>query len=611
MSGLLMDFSGGLSTSMSPDRHFEPNPSSKHFMGISPALRSLSTNEHVVMAVLAVLTGLAAGFGALGFRYLVQFFQLMTYGSQGDLLEIIKSVPWYIRLWYPALGGLVVGIGIYFFMREAKGIGIADVMEAVALRKGVIKKRLLFSESLTSAITIGTGGSAGVIAPIVFIGSSLGSIAGQVLRVSPDRIRTLVACGAAGGIAAIFNAPIGGCMFALEVILGDFGLASFSPIVISSVVATAVSRHFLGDFPAILVPPYQLISAWELPLYALLGLLSALVATLFTISLYRTEEIFQRIKFPDFLKAGLGGLLTGAIALLFPHVLGSGFPAIDLALAGQLSWVTMLLLIGLKILATSITLGSGGSGGTFAPALLLGSMAGGAFGSAVHWLLPGVTASPGAYSIVGMAGVLSGTLHGPLSAILILFEMTDNYRIILPLMIACIISFIASTQILKESIFTLKLVRRGVNLKAGKEINVLKSLLVKEAMNPAPETIYEGLSLKDLARHLSESKYHSFPVVDSSGNLSGILSYFDYHEVVHEQPLDHLVVAKDLATSKVITVHPDDSLYTALEKIAAKDFSILPVVSRENPDRLLGIVTRRDILGAYNSAVIKQSPRRE
>jgi len=576
-------------------------------MGISPALHSLKSSEHVVMALLAVLVGLAAGFGALGFRYLVQFFQLMAYGSQGNLLEIIKSVPWYMKVWCPALGGLAVGMVIYFFMREAKGIGIAEVMEAVALRKGVIKKRLLLSESLTSAITIGAGGSAGVIAPIVFIGSSLGSIAGQVLRISPDRTRTLVACGAAGGIAAIFNAPIGGCMFALEVILGDFGLASFSPIVISSVVATVVSRHFLGNFPAILVPPYHLVSAWELPFYALLGLLSAFVATLFTTSLYRAEEIFRKRNFPDFLKAGLGGLLTGMIALLFPHVLGSGFPAIDLAHAGQLSWITMLLLVGFKILATSITLGSGGSGGTFAPALLLGSMAGGVFGSAVHWLLPHVTASPGAYSIVGMAGVLSGTIHGPLSAILILFEMTDNYRIILPLMIACIISFIASSQIHKESIFTLKLVRKGINIKAGKEINVLKSLLVKEAMNPAPETVYEGISLTDLAHHLSESKYHSFPVVDSSGNLTGILSYFDYHEVLHNQQLGPLVVAKDIATSKVITVQPDDSLYTALQKISAKDFSILPVVSRENPDRLLGIVTRRDIIGAYNSAVIKRS----
>jgi chloride channel protein, CIC family len=575
-------------------------------MRISSIFRAVSTNEHVVMAVLSTMVGLAAGFGALGFRYLVGVFQFIGYGSHGNLLEIIDPIPWYVKIWIPALGGLVVGLLIQYFMKEVRGIGIADVMEAVALRKGMIGKRLLFSESLTSAITIGTGGSAGVIAPTVVIGSCLGSVAGQVVKISPDRLRSLVACGAAGGIAAIFNAPIGGCMFALEVVLGDFGLASFSPIVISSVAATAVSRHFLGNSPAILVPPYQLVSAWELPLYAALGLVSALVATLFTTSLYRTEAIFQKISFPDFFKAGLGGLIVGAMALLFPYILGSGFPAINLALASQISWGAMVLLIGFKIMATSITLGAGGTGGTFAPALFLGSMMGGVFGDVVHWLIPEITASPGAYSVVGMGAVLSGTIHGPLSAIMILFEMTDNYRIILPLMIACIISFVASSQIMKASIFTLKLARKGINLEAGKETNILKSLLVNDAMNPEPETLYEGLPLRSCIRLISESKYHSFPVVDRFGNLSGILSYSDYHDVLHEEELEQLVVAKDIMTEKVVTVHPDDTLYTALEKIAVKDFSILPVLSRTNPGRLLGIVTRRDIIGAYNHALLKK-----
>ena len=311
------------------------NPTTEHPLRISSFFHPLRSNEHVVMAALAALVGLAAGFGALGYRHLVQFFQFMAYGSQGNLLEVVHPMAWYSKIWVPALGGLVVGILLHSFMKEAKGIGVADVIESVALHKGMIKKRLLFSESLTSAITIGSGGSAGVIAPIAVIGSSLGSIAGQVLKLSPDRMRNLVACGAAGGIAAIFNAPIGGCMFALEVILGDFGLASFSPIVISSVVATAISRHFLGNFPAILVPPYRLVSAWELPLYAVLGLFSALVATLFITSLYRTESFFRNLKIPDFLKPGLGGLLVGAIALLFPPVLGSGFEAVDLALTDR------------------------------------------------------------------------------------------------------------------------------------------------------------------------------------------------------------------------------------------------------------------------------------
>ena len=559
------------------------------------------------MALLATIVGLAGGFGAIGFRYLIDLFQTITYGAKGNLLEVVTATPWYWKVWVPALGGMVVGPLVYFFAREAKGHGVPEVMEAVALRKGVIRKRVVLVKSLASAVSIGTGGSVGREGPIVQIGSAIGSTIGQLLNVSAERIRTLVGCGAAAGIAATFNAPIAGSMFALEIILGDFGLATFSPIVISSVVATAVSRHFLGNTPAFIVPPYRLVSAWELPLYVLLGLFCALVAVAFTTTLYKTEDVFDGFKFPEYLKAVVGGLILGLMALLFPHILGVGYPAIDLALAGRLSWWFMLLLVAFKILATSITIGSGGSGGIFAPSLFLGAMAGGFFGNGVHALFPDITASAGAYSIVGMAAVVGGTTHGPLSAILILFEMTGNYRIILPLMIACIISSVAAGQLLKESIYTLKLARRGVNIRAGKEVNVLRAIRVEEAMNPNVETIAENLTLGTLAEKISKSKYNSFPVVDDQGQLTGILSYLDYQDVVFDRDLENLVVAKELATPKVVTVFQNDTLYTALEKISAKDFSILPVVSPSDPRKLLGVVTRRDIMGAYNKAVLTKS----
>ncbi|UCD86622.1 MAG: chloride channel protein [Desulfobacterales bacterium] len=441
------------------------------------------------MAILAAVVGLAGGFGAIGFRYLIGFFQTVAYGSGDNLLELARLTPWYFRMWIPALGGLVVGSLVYFLAREAKGHGVPEVMEAVTLRSGMIRKRVVFVKSVVSAICIGTGGSVGREGPIVQIGSAIGSSIGQVLRISAERIRTLVGCGAAAGIAATFNAPIAGSMFALEIVLGDFGLATFSPIVISSVAATAVSRHFLGDAPAFIVPAYQLISAWELPLYVVLGFFCALVAVTFTTVLYRTEDIFDDLKIPEYLKAVLGGLMLGIMGLLFPHILGVGYPAIDLSLMQKLSWWVMLFLVIFKILSTSITIGSGGSGGIFAPSLFLGAMAGGFLGTVVHHIFPEVTASPGAYSIVGMGAVVSGTTHGPMSAILILFEMTGDYKIILPLMIACIIGSVASGQLLKDSIYTLKLARRGVNIKAGKEVNVLKSIPVKDVVNSEVETI--------------------------------------------------------------------------------------------------------------------------
>ncbi|MBW1806235.1 MAG: chloride channel protein, partial [Deltaproteobacteria bacterium] len=321
------------------------------------------------MTALAAIVGLIAGFGAIGFRYLIDFIQSVSYGSAGNLLELVQSVPWYLRIAVPALGGLIVGVLIYFLAREAKGHGVPEVMEAVTLKRGVIRKRVVIVKSLVSAISIGTGGSVGREGPIVQIGSAIGSTVGQLLKVSADRIRTLVGCGAAAGIAATFNAPIAGSMFALEIILGDFGLATFSPIVISAVTATAVSRHFLGDVPAFIVPAYELVSAWELPLYVILGILCALMAVAFTQLLYRAEDLFEGVRVPEYLKAAIGGVILGGMGLLFPHVLGVGYPAMDLALMQKLSLWTMFLLVVFKILATSITIGSGGSGGVFAPSL--------------------------------------------------------------------------------------------------------------------------------------------------------------------------------------------------------------------------------------------------
>jgi CIC family chloride channel protein len=571
------------------------------------SLKRIQVNEHTIMVLLAVLVGVAAGFGAVGFRHLINFFQTLAYGGENDLLELVVNLPWYYRVAVPAIGGLIVGPLVYFFAREAKGHGVPEVMEAVALKGGVIRKRVVVVKSLASAISISTGGSVGREGPIVQIGSAIGSVLGQFMKLSPDRMRTLVGCGAAAGIAATFNAPIAGSMFALEVILGDFGLATFSPIVISSVVATAISRAFLGDIPAFIVPAYELVSAWELPMYLLLGIFCAVVGVTFTRTLYRIEDLFDEIKFPEYLKGIIGGLILGVASLVFPQILGVGYMAIDMALMQKMAWWLLLALVVVKILATSITIGSGGSGGIFAPSLFLGAMAGGFFGFVVHQLFPNITASPGAYSIVGMGAVVSATTHGPLAAILILFEMTGDYKIILPLMLACIIATIASGQFLKDSIYTLKLARRGVDIKEGKEVNVLKSMFVKDVMNPNVETIPEALPLGQIAKQISKSKFNSFPVLNPQNELIGILSFNDYNEAIFDEHLQDLVVARDLATTDLVTISMDDNLWTALEMISAKDFAVLPVVSGQATNKLEGVVSRRDIIGAYNKAVLKKS----
>ena len=577
-------------------------PGTKRF-----SLSELTTNEHTIMAVLAVAVGLAGGLGAIVFRYLIDFFQTLAYGSPEELLSVVLALPWYLKVWVPVVGGLVVGPLVYFFAKEAKGHGVPEVMEAVAMKGGVIRKRVVLVKTLASAICIGTGGSVGREGPIVQIGSAVGSTLGQIFKVSQDRMRTLVGCGAAAGIAATFNAPIAGSMFALEVILGDFGLGTFSPIVISSVAATAISRAFLGDTPAFIVPAYNLVSAWEFPMYFVLGLFCAVVGVTFTTVLYRIEDLFDDIKFPEYLKGIIGGLILGAAGLFFPEILGVGYGAIDLALMQKMAWWLLLVLIVLKILATSITIGSGGSGGIFAPSLFMGAMAGGFFGAVVHQLFPTLTASPGAYSIVAMGAVVSATTHGPLAAMLILFEMTGDYKIILPLMMSCILATVFAGMLKKESIYTLKLIRRGIDIREGKEINVLKSMFVKDVMSHRVETIKEGSSLAEMTDLISKSKFNSFPVLNADNKLAGILSFNDYSEALYDEHLKDLVVAKDLMSENVVTVSSETDLYTALGKISRKDFSTMPVVSPNDPTELVGIVTRRDIIGAYERAVLKKS----
>jgi CIC family chloride channel protein len=515
-------------------------------------LKTLLSDEHTIMVLLGIIVGVAGGYGAVGFRHLINFIQSIAYGSSAELLEVIESVPWHMRIAIPAIGGLIVG-------------------------------------------------------PIVQIGSAVGSTLGQLFNVSTNRMRTMVGCGAAAGIAATFNAPIAGSIFALEIILGEFEIASFSPIIISAVSATAISRHYLGDIPAFILPEYILHSPLEFPLYAVLGLLCALVAVGFTLILYRSEDAWDSIKFPEYLKAVLGGVVMGTMGLVFPQVLGVGYGAIDLALMVKLSWWFMGLLVLFKILATSITIGSGGSGGIFAPSLFMGAMAGGAFGGVVNYLFPTVAASPGAYAVVGMGAVVAATTHGPLQAILIIFEMTGDYKIILPLMITCIISCLIARKLCGESIYTFKLIRRGINIRGGQEVNILGSINVKDVMYHTVEIIPETFLLQDLAKKLPQSRTNNFVVVDEKEKITGVLTFLDYYDKLFNEKLDDHMMVKDIMTKDVATVSIEDNLSTAMEKISIGDYSILPVVSVEDPLKMVGILTRRDILEAYDQAVIKRA----
>jgi CIC family chloride channel protein len=567
-------------------------------------------SESGVIMLTALLVGIGAGLGAVVFRWLIGTMQHLAYDGLGGLLRGIS--PFYLLI-IPTLGGAIYGPLIYRFAREAKGHGVPEVMEAVAMRGGRIRPRVAVIKSLASAICIGTGGSVGREGPIAQIGSALGSTVGQVLKLSDDRVRTLVACGAAGGISATFNAPIGASIFALEIILGRLEVTGFGAVVISAVTADVVAHFFERDVRAFAVPEYTLISPWELVLYTLLGVLAALGAVAFTRLLYAMEDGWDALRMPEYVKPIVGGLLLGTLGLItwkidgFPRAFGVGYESITDVLFDRLAFQMVIGLFAVKLLATILTLGAGGSGGIFAPSLFMGAMLGSAFGQVAHQLLPQVTAPAGAYALVGMAAFFSGSAHAPVTSILILFELTGDYRIILPLMLATVVSTLVSRALSRESIYTLKLTRRGIRLEQGRDIDVMQGVTVGEAMSTEVDVVPSDMSLGDLADEFIRTHHHGFPVVDGMGDIVGVVSIRDLEQAVSLGGTEGKVVADIATMHDLLIAYPDEPMWKALRRMAPRDVSRLPVVANEKSRRLVGVLRRRDIVRAYERAIARRA----
>ena len=577
---------------------------------LSQWLDRQAMSESAVIMLTALVVGIGAGLGAVIFRRLIAGMQALAYDGLGGLLQGIA--PFHLLI-IPAVGGAIFGPLIYRFAREAKGHGVPEVMEAVALRGGRIRPRVAVIKSVASAICIGSGGSVGREGPIAQIGSALGSTLGQWLKLSDDRIRNLVACGAGGGIAATFNAPIGGAVFALEVILGQLHVTYFGAVVISAVTADVVAHFFEKDVRAFSVPQYTLVSPWELALYTLLGILTAVGAVAFTRLLYFAEDRWDALHFPEYVKPVLGGLLLGVIGILsfkidgFPRVFGVGYESISDVLFGRLAIQVVLVLFLLKMLATVMTLGSGGSGGIFAPSLFMGAMLGYLFGDAVHYLFPSVTAPAGAYAMVGMAAFFSGAAHAPVTAILILFEMTGDYNIILPLMLATVVSTFISRLLSSESIYTLKLTRRGIHLEQGQDVDVMQGVTVREAMSTEVDVVSPEMPLVELADEFAHTHHHGFPVVDGSGDLVGVVSIRDLEQALASGMVDGKKVADIATMDGLLLAYPDEPMWKALKRLGTRDVGRLPVVQDVGSRYLVGVIRRQDIIRAYNQAIVKRA----
>ena len=568
----------------------------------------LLPGENTRMVFIASFIGVMAGLANIIFRTVLEFVHHTifvpgyAFATQGG---------WYILLLplVPLSGMLLLIPLALLFPGEIYGYGFTKFLRKVNIRGGSMKFRKNILKIISCSLTIGTGNSAGVEGPIAQVGGALGSLVGNIFRISAERMKVYTAAGCAAGVAAMFNAPIAGVFFAAEIVLlGTYEIASFSVLVISSAMATVVSRSYYGETPAFPIPEFHLVNPLaEIPLYMILGLLMGLVAVLHIYVFYEVRDRFAAWSLNTHIKPLIGALVIGTLGMVFPQVMGDGYHYIKEVLAGDSVLWIMVLLIFLKIFATAVTLGAGGSGGVFAPALFIGAVIGGSYGTVVHHLFPTVTASSGAYAAVGLGAFLAATTHAPLTAIFLLFEMTGDYLIIIPIMLASIIGTVVAAKLNEDSIDTVDFTREGIDIHEGRETAVMKSIKVGRIITEDVDLISENANADQLLQIFSMAKdSFYFPVVDDTGKMTGIVSLQDVKTVLHDRELRRHATVGSVCARNVVFLTPDDNLYTAMTLFDRRGFDEIPVVESIEEKWVVGMLKRRDVIAAYNHEVLKK-----
>jgi len=590
-------------------------------------VRGLASTDRAgdgVLVALAAGVGLGTGLLAVLLIELIRGMQAVAFAAGPDPVVVVAA---------PTLGGLLVGVLLTYWVPEARGAGVSQVMTAIALHGGRMRPVVAVGKLLASGLALGTGASGGREGPIVQIGGAVGSTAGRLLNLDEEQKRAVIAAGAGAGIAASFNAPIGGMLFALEVILGGFRARYLQVIVVACVVASVTARQIIGPELIYSPPPFTLADPRELVLYVLLGLTAAAVG----IALVRGEDLVgrlsERVRTWPPLRTAAGGLGVGLIALAVPEVLGTGdhlppvLGVITEPIAGMLAGEVggtglsaagfLLLLLVAKLAATCLTLGTGSSAGTFAPAVFLGAALGGAFGHVTATVLPGAGVAPGAFALAGMAAVVGASTRAPLTAILIAFELTGDYGMVLPLMLATGIATFLADRLDRESAYTLPLSRRGIVYAEPEDVDIMQSVRVGEIMSADPPTVPPSMGLGELQAEFRRTRRHGFPVVDGD-RLIGVVTVSDLARAANPGAVDEEAMTAtgdimavrertvgDICSRRVLTVTPDDPVFRAVRRMGSLDVGRLPVVAAEDHSRLVGMIGRADVVKAYQRAVTR------
>jgi CIC family chloride channel protein len=563
--------------------------------------------DQLFLLVAATVVGFGAGAAIIAFHIFMEWVHDVSVLIQNHISDPVLHI-----VAITALGGLIVGLIMRYLAPEAAGSGIPHALRSLALEQGRMPLRVVIWRPIATATTLGFGGSAGREGPTAHFGAALGSVLGRWMKMSDERVRTLVACGAAAGISASFNAPIAGVFFALEVLLQDLSGTYFGMVVISSVLAGAISRTVLPGSHLFAIPNYGMTTPLELALYAILGVLEGPIAVLFIYTLHGFGQALARLRLSTVFRVITGMVLTGFVALWAPQVQGSGFDTISQALNARLPLSELLRLIPAKFFATTFTVGAGTSGGVFAPLLYMGSMIGAAYGQIVHALFPTHTELPGAFALVGMAALFSAASHAPITSVLIIFELTGDYYLMLPLMLTTVLSTFVSQWLNQDSVYTYSLSRMGIRIgEQGTAVDLLQSLRVLDAMSTEYVTVTARTTLRELSRLFAAQHQAAFPVVDEKGNALGAVFIEQATGAIEDGLDENRTTVADLVQRSPILAYPNEPLWVARRRLRAHDMPLMPVVESPSSRRLVGVLRMTDIEQMYAQVKLRLAQLRQ
>jgi CIC family chloride channel protein len=574
-----------------------------HWKRLLSIREKIRFNEETFHLILAGMVGVIGGLVNWVFFFGVNLIMTFALGHSGEVIEIAQEMPIWQRLVTPALGGLAAGLVVFWGFRLTRFQGTTNVVEVVIAGDGRLRLRPAMIKALSSLLSIGTGASIGREGSITQLSACLASKAGQMANWAPYRLRLLVACGAASGIAAAYNAPVAGAVFAAQIVLRNFSMTLFAPLVFSSVIATIMSRTFFGIKPAYEVPPFDFTRLGQLPWFVVLGVFSGGLAAAFLKMLRYSEDVFEGIKLPIYVRVTIGGLLVGAIAAGYPEVWGNGSGAINEILQFKFSLVFLAGLFFAKLLGTVITVGSGTVGGVFTPTLFLGAGLGSLFGSCLR--VAGWTHLPtGAFALVGMGSVLAATIHAPLLAMIMIFEMSLNYSVMPPLMLACAVSTLVARSLHPESIYTEPLRIRGLAAEMeNQQIGAATHKSVGELMRAPVEPIAENLPLPAIADRFLISPNNFLPVVDDQRRLLGVVALQDLKEYLNAGDELSGIIASDVMRPPPACLTPNQRLMDALPVLLSSDLRNVPVVNNVTDFKLVGAVVKSEALALLSDAI--------